>query len=187
MNRIIKITLIMIGIFVMGFFVFAMIQQDLILDKEKNNKDMSIVNEEKKIEEENEENKKEEGEDSFADEGQKEKDVGELIKKESEKKEEDINEEVKETAEKIIDDFIQCLKKENVVIYGASWCFYCKELVESFGGYEIIEPIYIECTEKEEKCREEMLGGGYPEIQINEELYRGPRDPEKIAELVGCM
>ncbi len=95
----------------------------------------------------------------------------------------EIKEELDEEA---MDSFIQCLKEEGVAIYGSAWCPYCKTLAESLGGYDIVDPIYTECTEEEKKCREEMIGTAVPEIQIKGEVYRGSRDPEKMAEVTGC-
>ncbi len=83
-------------------------------------------------------------------------------------------------------ELVDCLDEEGVTIYGSEWCPYCTELAEAFGGYDTVDPIWVECTEEEQRCEEEMQGQGVPEIQINGELYEGPRDPESIAQEVGC-
>ncbi|GEM_PF-658956 len=85
-----------------------------------------------------------------------------------------------------IDELITCLSEEGVMFYGSDWCPYCTELVEEFGGYETVDPIYVECTEEQERCEEEMVGTGVPEIQINREVYSGERSQEAIAQEVGC-
>ncbi len=108
---------------------------------------------------------------------------GELSVGETSGTEGNIDEEIGETT---IDDFIQCLKERGLVIYGEEWCPYCTQLAESLGGYETADPIYVECTEERERCNEEMLGGGVPEIQIKGEMYRGSRDPRKLAEETNC-
>ena len=87
--------------------------------------------------------------------------------------------------EKMI-ELVDCLKEKGVVIYGSAWCPACSDVVEKFGGYEIIDPIYVECTEEEEKCREEMTGTAVPEIQIEGEICRSNRYPQELAEKVGC-
>ena len=95
--------------------------------------------------------------------------------------------ESEETEEGGMTSLVQCLGDEGVTIYGSSWCPYCTDLVESFGGYDVVDPVYVECTEEEGRCMEEMIGSGVPEIQIKGEMYRGSRDPEGIAEAVGCV
>ncbi len=83
-------------------------------------------------------------------------------------------------------EFISCLKEEGVVIYGSPWCPACSQLVENFGGYKKIEPIYVDCTEEEERCELEKLTEYVPEIQIKENLYEGPRNLEDIAKETSC-
>ena len=88
--------------------------------------------------------------------------------------------------DKEMDEQISCLKDEGVVIYGAEWCPYCTELAESFGGYDVVDPIWVECTEEQQRCEEEMIDSGVPEIQIEGEKYEGQRNPEAIGEAAGC-
>lgn len=84
------------------------------------------------------------------------------------------------------DEIMSCLAKNDVVVYGSSWCGACAQLVESFGGYEKIDPIYVECTEEEGRCNTEKVTGYVPEIQIKGELYQGPRSISEIAKEVDC-
>ncbi len=84
------------------------------------------------------------------------------------------------------DEFILCLNEAGVVIYGMAWCPACKQLADSLGGYEIIEPIYVECTDENERCDEEMKSAYVPEIQIRGEIYEGSRSPSDIAATTGC-
>lgn len=84
------------------------------------------------------------------------------------------------------DQTIDCLADAGVVIYGSATCPACIKLVEDFGGNEIINPIYVNCTENPEKCRTEMQTNYVPEIQIKGVLYDGARSPEVLAEEVGC-
>ncbi len=83
-------------------------------------------------------------------------------------------------------DLIGCLEQNGVRIYGAEWCPACSRLAESLGGYDVVDPIWVECTDEQQRCQQEMHGSGVPEIQINGQLYQGSRDPEAIAEEVGC-
>lgn len=83
--------------------------------------------------------------------------------------------------------FIECLKEEGVVIYGTRTCPACQAFADSFGGYDVIEPIYVDCNEERDKCMEEAKTGYVPEIQIRGELYQDSRDPQVIGEEVGCQ
>ena len=87
--------------------------------------------------------------------------------------------------------FISCLAENDLVIYGVKTCPACQELVESLGGYDIVDPIYVECSEQgtveeQKQCKENKETNYVPEIQINGELYEGSRDPEALGEEVGC-
>ncbi len=82
-------------------------------------------------------------------------------------------------------EFIYCLKEANFVIYGANWCGWTKKLTDMFGGFDVIESIYVECTEKEELCEEKEVTG-YPTILINGEKYQGERTFKEIAVATNC-
>ncbi len=84
------------------------------------------------------------------------------------------------------DELVACLAEAGVVIYGSVTCPFCTQLAESLGGYDMIDPIYVECPDDPERCEAEMYGRGVPEIQIEGELYQGSRDPADLAEAVGC-
>ncbi len=87
-------------------------------------------------------------------------------------------------------ELIDCLAENDLVIYGAEWCPACTQLAESFGGYESIDPIYVECAEgtpeEARRCEEETKTGYVPEIQIAGELYEGATDPASMGDEVGC-
>lgn len=101
--------------------------------------------------------------------------------------EEKITETEKETEiEKEPETFVQCLADEGVIIYGMRTCPACKQLADSFGGYDAISLIYVECTEEQERCRNEMKTKYVPEIQIMAELYKEGRTPEALAKTTGC-
>ncbi len=90
------------------------------------------------------------------------------------------------TNEQGMEALIQCLDEAGVVIYGTKTCPACASLVESFGGAEKIEPIYVICDEEWDRCMEEMQTELVPEIQIRGELYVGPEDPKSVAKAVDC-
>jgi len=68
-------------------------------------------------------------------------------------------------------EFIGCLKDSDFKIYGANWCGWTKKLVTMLGGFDMVEPIYVECTEQKEECDSAGVTG-YPTIIINEERYQ---------------
>ena len=86
---------------------------------------------------------------------------------------------------KIIAETVECLAEKGVKIYGANWCGYTKAFVQALGGYEVIAPIYVECTEEVELCSQEEVRG-YPTTKINGEAYSGSRDYEGLAQATGC-
>ncbi len=96
-----------------------------------------------------------------------------------------------ENSESNFSKLIGCLAENDVVIYAAEWCPHCSDLVESLGGYENVEPIYVECSsegteEDQQRCQEESKTKYVPEIQIEGEVYEGNRNPESLADKVGC-
>jgi len=84
------------------------------------------------------------------------------------------------------DDFIQCLADAGVVIYGTKTCSVCISLVDSFGGYKALEPIYVDCGERRDRCGFEMQTNYVPEIQIKGDLYSGSMSLDNIAKAAGC-
>lgn len=106
----------------------------------------------------------------------KEKNESEIADKEERESEKEISD----------SDFIQCLANAGVVIYGTKTCPACASLVNSLGGYELVEPIYVECNEERDRCSFEMQTNYIPEIQIKGELYSGSRNPINIGNAVNC-
>jgi len=102
---------------------------------------------------------------------------------------EDINEE--KNNEKITDEFIQCLAEAGVIIYGSKTCPACDSLVQEYGDYEKIKPIYLDCSgitseEEAKRCLEEIKTGYIPEVQIKGNLFEDWGSPEALAEITGC-
>lgn len=87
----------------------------------------------------------------------------------------------------IQEQFIQCLKENNVVIFGSVTCPYCAQLVNSLGGYEVVAPIYVDCSQYPNRCKDEMQTRGVPEIQIDGVLYQESRLPANIGTEAGCV
>jgi hypothetical protein len=81
--------------------------------------------------------------------------------------------------------FVNCLKEKGFLIYGADWCGYTKKVIALLGGREIVDPIYIECTEQEKLCNEKEITG-YPTILINGQTYQNDRTIYAFAETTGC-
>ena len=84
-----------------------------------------------------------------------------------------------------INEFAQCLADEGVKVYGANWCGYTMSLVENFGDFETMAPIYLECTENEAECAEAGVSG-YPTIKINGEVASIARTLVGFADATGC-
>jgi glutaredoxin len=87
-------------------------------------------------------------------------------------------------AEKL-EQFIACLNSSGFKIYGAAWCSYCKQLVETLGGYEMVKPIYVECTIEKEECAKANIRA-YPTIMINGTIYTGERTIEAFSRATAC-
>ena len=83
-------------------------------------------------------------------------------------------------------EFIQCLADSGMVIYGSSTCGACANLVNLFGGYEAVGPIYVECSGNWDICGEKTETGYVPEIRINDVLFGGANTLENFAAQTGC-
>lgn len=84
-----------------------------------------------------------------------------------------------------IGDFLDCLQEAQLVIYGADWCGYTQQVVDLFGGYQAAAPVYVECTQEEDICREAEVVG-YPTIKVAGQAYTGERSLAGFAEATGC-
>lgn len=82
-------------------------------------------------------------------------------------------------------EFIGCLKDSGFKIYGANWCGWTEKLVTMLGGFDMVEPIYVECTEQKEECDNAGVTG-YPTIIINGEGYQGQRTFKAFSDATGC-
>lgn len=84
-----------------------------------------------------------------------------------------------------LQSFVNCLDKSGVKIYGAEWCSHCQELVNRLGGYDTVDPIYVECTENKQLCQEKGIQA-YPTILINGSEYQGARTYQELSQATGC-
>jgi hypothetical protein len=82
--------------------------------------------------------------------------------------------------------FNDCLAEKGIKIYGANWCGYTKALVENLGGFELVNSVYVECTEDEELCAEKNIAG-YPTILLDGEKISPARNFEGLSEATGCI
>ncbi len=85
-----------------------------------------------------------------------------------------------------INEFVACLADNGFKLYGADWCPYCQQVVDMFGGYDVVGPIYVECTENEDLCRQEGISG-YPTIRVNGVDYTGQRTLEGFGAKTNCL
>lgn len=83
-------------------------------------------------------------------------------------------------------NFISCLQKNEVVIYGTSTCPYCLQLVAEYDDYNDFDKIYVNCNKNMEKCSNEMLTNAVPEVQIAGELLQEWASPEVLSKKTGC-
>ncbi len=96
--------------------------------------------------------------------------------------------ETKEFSEEEIQQIISfsnCVAEKGIVVYGANWCGYTNNLVDNLGGFGLIEPFYVECTEETELCSQEQITG-YPTVKLNGEKINPERTFEGFAEVTGC-
>jgi hypothetical protein len=84
-------------------------------------------------------------------------------------------------------EFVNCLAERSTVVYGSATCPACRSFIDKLGGYEIAEPIYVECTNEGERCNQEMQTNYVPEIQVNGEVVENGSNLEVLAERTQCQ
>lgn len=84
-----------------------------------------------------------------------------------------------------LQQFVNCLDQAGVKIYGAEWCSHCQDLVNMLGGYNVVDPIYVECTENQQLCEDKDIQA-YPTIIINGSKYSGARTYQALSQATGC-
>ncbi len=85
-----------------------------------------------------------------------------------------------------VDEFTGCLDEADAIIYGSVTCPACGRLADKFGGYEAMDPIYVECTEDGDRCASEKLTGFVPEAQVDGELIEAADIVGALSRETGC-
>ncbi|MFO7968301.1 MAG: protein disulfide isomerase family protein [Archaeoglobaceae archaeon] len=85
-----------------------------------------------------------------------------------------------------LQQFVDCLEQEGMKIYGAETCGYCQDLVNMLGGYDVVDSIYVECTENQQLCQEKGIEV-YPTIIIDGSEYQGARSYQAFSQATGCQ
>ncbi len=104
-------------------------------------------------------------------------------------REEDVPVNTQELTDEEISEVIsfnKCLASKGIIVYGANWCGYTKNLVQSLGGFDLIEPIYVECTQEEELCNKNKITG-YPTVTLNGVVINPDRSFEGFAKVTDCV
>ncbi len=91
-----------------------------------------------------------------------------------------------------IQEFSSCLAEKDFKVYGAAWCGHCQMIVETFGGEQNMEGVFIECsdanrqpTEHAQLCSDQEITV-FPTMKLENEVLQIPRTLESIAEATGC-
>lgn len=80
---------------------------------------------------------------------------------------------------------VQCLSEADVVVYGTETCPACTQFAMQFGGYDVIDPIYVECADNPEECEANMQTEFVPEVQIDG-IVTEDRSKAGLAAQTGC-
>ena len=83
--------------------------------------------------------------------------------------------------------FAQCLVESGLVIYTSKTCPACINLVDTLGGYDVVDNLFVECGRQPTLCQANMQTNYVPEIQLNSTVYDGNRDIDSLAKLTGCQ
>jgi hypothetical protein len=98
-----------------------------------------------------------------------------------------IEQEVEEKIESETREIVECLSREELVIYGFKGCAGCDELMDQFGDYDFLDLIYVECSDEVGRCLSEMKDPYVPEIQIKQEAYQGVNTIYFLGKATGCI
>lgn len=86
---------------------------------------------------------------------------------------------------KNLNEFAQCLKDNEVVMYGAYWCSHCKAQKELFGSaFKNVK--YVECTDDAKLCTEQGIKA-YPTWKFKSgKVLEGEQTLESLAKESSC-
>ncbi len=93
--------------------------------------------------------------------------------------------EVKQTGPSKLDGFAQCLAKQKVVMYGASWCPHCQRQKALFGSAFKYVP-YVECPDNPKVCLDKGIKGYPTWIFPNGHRFEGEQALEKLSKESSC-
>jgi hypothetical protein len=85
-----------------------------------------------------------------------------------------------------MEPFVECLADEGLVVYASRTCPACRDFVSQFGGYDAVEPIYVECGGNSQECQDNMQTNFVPELQFNGTLYSGDTSLQALSLVSGC-
>ena len=85
---------------------------------------------------------------------------------------------------KNLDNFAKCLSDKGAILYVSQYCGACKKQKEMFGD-SLTYINQVECTEKQELCKEKGIRA-VPTWIINGESYTGVQSFETLSSLTGC-
>lgn len=86
--------------------------------------------------------------------------------------------------EEKVDRLSNCLSEAEATMYGSKSCPHCQTQKDMFGRYfDRID--YVECTEKQQECKDAGISG-VPQWKINGENLRGTQDFESLSEAANC-
>ena len=100
---------------------------------------------------------------------------------------ENIEEQVEKKIENKMRNFVECLKEEDLIIYGFEGSSPSDDLMDQFGDYDFLDLIYVECSDEGERCLKEMKNFYVPEVQIKGEIYQGEEKIESLGNATKCL
>ena len=86
-------------------------------------------------------------------------------------------------------ELINCLRYNNVEIYGSTYCGACQRLINDINiDYESLvkHDIFIDCDITPTKCRDNMQTKYFPEIHINNKLVGNNIGIVSLLEKINC-
>src|SRR3989338_9852335 len=85
-----------------------------------------------------------------------------------------------ESAVASFDEFAQCLRDKNIVMYGADWCPHCQNEKKAFGdSFQFIK--YVECPKEIEACVAQKIQGYPTWIFPDGKRFEGEQGLEKLS------
>jgi len=83
-----------------------------------------------------------------------------------------------------IETLAKCLTENDAVLYGSSYCGYCKQQKDMFGD-SLKYVTYVECTTQQTLCQEKGISS-VPTWEIDGRFHTGLKSFEWLSEVSGC-